>query len=155
MATMLKGTIGGGVTFSASKAVQKEKEFKITAALHENKDVTVHYEKSSWYCGFGDAEDSNGNDIKIGSIIPQEIDGFKILNLQEQGFYTIDKDNYEGSDSTQWIWLEANRKCILHIKGKDYNLTYKNGNIYEYEGDVDEDLGINDKEQIKVTYTLL
>ena len=31
MATTMKGVVGGGVTFSASEAVQKEKDFTITA----------------------------------------------------------------------------------------------------------------------------
>lgn len=143
------------MTFSASGAVEKEKAFTITAALHENKTVTPHIENAFWYCGFGNAKDSSDNDIKIGSIMPQEVDGFKILNLQDQGYYTIDKDDYENSDSTQWIYLEANRKCILHIKGKDYNVTYGNSNgNYTCEDDNDT-LDINDKDQIKVTYTLL
>ncbi len=148
--------MGGGVTFSASAAVEKEKAFTITAALHENKIVTVHYETAYWFCGFGTAQDSNNNDIKIGSIIPQEIDGFKILNLQNQGYYEFDKDSNDYSESYQYGYLEANRKCVLQIKGKEYRLTSYVDDVYRLPySEIPDDLGIDDGEKIKVTYTLL
>ena len=88
--------------------------------------------------------------------MPQEIDGFKILNLQNQGYYELDKDNNEYSESYQWGYLEANRKCVLQIKGKEYRLTSYVDGVYRLpDSEIPDDLGIDDGEKIKVTYTLL
>lgn len=151
MATMLKGTIWGGeVVFSASPATQKEKDFIVTAEYYYIDHQYGETFETNWSCGFGTAYDDA---TKIGSITPQEIDGFKILNLQDQGWSTTDLEDNPVED-VSWILLEATHKCILHINGKDYNVTeYKDG-IYHSKIKNDQ-LGIEDKEQIKVTYTLL
>ena len=153
MPTTLKGTIWGGVTFSVSEAVQKEKDFIVTAQYRDHNSSSSVVDETWWSCGFGTAYDPVNDNIKIGSITPQEIDGFKILNLQDQGWSTTDLEDNPVED-VYWILLEANHKCILHINGKDYNVTeYKDG-IYHSKIKNDQ-LGIEDKEQIKVTYTLL
>lgn len=136
------------MTFSASGAIEKEKAFIVTAEyrvsyeLDEN-DVGVEL----WSCGFGAAYDNEN--IEIGDITPQEIDGFKIIEVMDYG-YTYPSEYLSG------LSLEANRKCILHIKGKDYHLTHYRPDFgfYDNTGD-DDEIGIKDKEQIKVTYTLL
>lgn len=87
-------------------------------------------------------------DIKIGDITPQEIDGFKITEVMDFG-YTDENVDFAG------LSLEANRKCILHIKGKDYRLTNPSGPDSYDNTSEDDAIGIEDNEQIKVTYTLL
>ena len=95
----------------------------------------------------------DNDNIKIGSITPQEIDGFKIINLQDYGYNSYDYEAQESNDE-RYFYASANRKCVLHVKGKDYNVTEYNNGIYETETNYDT-LDIEDKEQIKVTYTLL
>lgn len=142
------------MTFSASGAVEKEKAFIVTAKLHENHGTSSETEYDYFSCGFGTALDPDNSNIKIGSITPQEIDGFKIINLRDQGYNEL---NFETRDETNYraFFAAANRKCILHIKGKDYSLTHvSTDGTFTNVGDSAE-IGIKDKEQIKVTYTLL
>lgn len=143
----------GGVTFSVSEAVQKEKDFIVTAQYRDHNSSSSVVDETWWSCGFGTAYDPVNDNIKIGSITPQEIDGFKIINLQDYGYISYDYETQETNDE-RFFYASANRKCVLHVKGKDYNVTeYRNG-IYETETNYDT-LDIEDKEQIKVTYTLL
>ena len=139
--------INGDMTFSASGASKKEKAFILTAGYHvtydtAEGDIGTEY----WSYGFGFAYADE--DIKIGDITPQEIDGFKIIEVMDYG--------YNGDDGIfSGLSLGANRKCILHIKGRDYPLTHQSGpELYDNTGS-DNEIGIEDKEQIKVTYTLL
>jgi hypothetical protein len=140
------------MTFSASAAVGEA--FIVTAEYHENRGTSSATEYAYYSCGFGIALDPDDNNIKIGSITPQEIDGFKIIDMQDQGYAEL---NFETGDEDTYrsFRAEANRKCILHIKGKDYSLTTATAGgtfINAYNSD---NIGIKDKEQIKVTYTLL
>lgn len=138
------GVINSDMTFSASGASKKEKAFMVTAQYHvKYKTDTDGTEGEFWSRGFGAAY--GDGDVKIGDITPQEIDGFKIIEVMDYGY---DDQNLVFSAASLW----ANRKCILHIKGKDYNLTHQSGSNF-YTG-VDA-IGIEDNEQIKVTYTLL
>lgn len=148
--------MGGGVTISATPA-SKMNAFTVTAKFYEVKEDTVHYTRGYWSCGFGIAfPDDDDSHITIGSIAPSELDGFKIITLQDQGYYTIDKDDYDNSESSEWIALEASHKCVLHIKGKDYRLTTPYNGIYGTESDdVLSTLDIQDGEKIEVTFTLL
>lgn len=148
------GGINSNMTFSASGASEKEKAFIVTAELHENHGTSSATEYDYFSCGFGTALDPDNSNIKIGSITPQEIDGFKIIDLQDQGydeinFVTGDQDGYRG------FVARANHKCILHIKGKDYSLTVASTDGTFINTGNSADIGIKDKEQIKVTYTLL
>lgn len=148
------GVINSNMTFSASGASEKEKAFIVTAELHENNGTTDMSEYCYYSCGFGTALDTDDSNIKIGSITPQEIDGFKIISLQDNSYTEL---NYETGDEDHYssFLAVANRKCILHIKGKDYSLTHvSTDGTFSNVGDSDK-IGINDKEQIKVTYTLL
>jgi hypothetical protein len=141
------GVINGDMTFSASGAIEKEKAFIVTAKYHVKYDTDEDgIEGEFWSCGFGVAYADE--DIKMGDITPQEIDGFKIIEVMDYGY--TDKDGgFSG------LSLEANRKCILHIKGKDYRLTHQSGPELYDNTSSDNEIGIEDKEQIKVTYTLL
>lgn len=135
------------MTFSASGAIEKEKAFIVTAEYRESYGPDEDgQEVEIRSCGFGDAYDNEY--IKIGDITPQEIDGFKIIEVMDYGYY-YPSEYFSG------LSLWANRKCILHIKGKDYPLTYQSGSDFYYETGGYDDIGIKDKEQIKVTYTLL
>ena len=88
--------------------------------------------------------------IKVGDITPQEIDGFKIIEMMDYGYGDAGE-----SEGFSGLSLEANRKCILHIKGEDYSLTHQSGpDLYDNTAS-DNAIGIEDNEQIKVTYTLL
>lgn len=143
------------MTFSASGASEKEKAFIVTAELHENHGTSSATEYDYFSCGFGTAFDiDNNSNIKIGSITPQEIDGFKIIDLNDQGY---DEINFETGDKVGYrgFVARANRKCILHIKGKDYSLTGASIDGTFINTGNSADIGIKDKEQIKVTYTLL
>ena len=137
------------MTFSASGAIEKEKAFIVTAKYH----VGVGYDSDDgrevelWSRGFGAAYANP--DIKIGDITPQEIDGFKIIGVMDYGYI------YESGESFSGLSLAANRKCILHIKGKDYRLTHQSDSEpYDYIASYNA-IGIEDGEQIKVTCTLL
>lgn len=148
------GVINSDMTFSASGASEKEKAFIVTAELHENHGTSSATEYDYFSCGFGTALDPDNSNIKIGSITPQEIDGFKIIDLKDQGY---DEINFETGDHVGYrtFVAMANRKCILHIKGKDYSLTVSSTNGTFINTGNSADIGIKDKEQIKVTYTLL
>lgn len=142
------------MTFSASGAVEKEKAFIVTAELHENRGTSSATEYDCFSCGFGTVLDPDNSEHNIGSITPQEIDGFKIIALYDMDYNEL---NFETGEETDYraFFATANRKCILHIKGKDYSLTHViTDGIFTNVGDSD-DIGIKDKEQIKVTYTLL
>lgn len=146
------GVINSDMTFSASGAV--EKAFIITAQYDSDSGLNGNIEYSFSYCGFGNITDPNNSEYNIGSITPQEIDGFKITAV-----YDMDYDELNQADGDQNGFSEfcasANRKCILHIKGKDYSLIRESADG-DYILSEDYDLiGIKDKEQIKVTYTLL
>lgn len=156
MATTLKGIIGGGLTFTASPATQNKYTFTVTAQYHEDSSSDNSGKLTLWFCGLGTALDTDNNNIKIGGITPQEIDGFKIITLYDSGFTYLDFSTGI-SNSNSGLILEANRKCILHIKGKDYRLTYDtagDGSIYTDAGE-NAEIGIKDKERIKVTCILL
>lgn len=102
--------------------------------------------------GFGITPDNSQN--HIGSITPEEIDGFKILRLLDshENIYNFETGDEEHND---WFMILVNRKCILRIKEKDYRITHEYpGGLYEYSMSTGA-IGIKDKEQIKVTYTLL
>lgn len=142
------------MTFSASGAVEKEKAFIVTAQYHSGSGLNGNIEYDFSYCGFGELIDPDNSEHKIGSITPQEIDGFKIIAL-----YDMDYNEFNQADGDQngfsVFSAAANRKCILHIKGKDYSLTHvSTDGTFTNVGD-SADIGIKDKEQIKVTYTLL
>lgn len=140
------GVINSDMTFSASGAIEKEKAFIVTAGYYSSLAPDEDgMEEEVRSCGFGVAFDDE--DIKIGDITPQEIDGFKIIEV-------MDYDYISPTDYVSELLLTANRKCILHIKGKDYRLIYPSGDLYDNTGS-DDKIGIKDKEQIKVTYTLL
>lgn len=152
--SMRGGRINSDMTFSASGASEKEKAFIVTAELHENHGTSSATEYDYFSCGFGTALDPDNSNIKIGSITPQEIDGFKIIDLNDQGY---DEINFETGDEVGYraFVARANRKCILHIKGKDYSLTGASTDGTFINTGNSADIGIKDKEQIKVTYTLL
>lgn len=142
------------MTFSASGAVEKEKAFIVTAQYHSCSGLYGNTEYDFSYCGFGELIDPDNSEHNIGSITPQEIDGFKIIAL-----YDMDYNEFNQADGDQngfsMFSAAANRKCILHIKGKDYSLTGASTDGTFINTGISADIGIKDKEQIKVTYTLL
>lgn len=148
------GVINSDMTFSASGAVEKEKAFIVTAQYHSGSGLNGNIEYGFSYCGFGELIDPDNSEHNIGSITPQEIDGFKIIAL-----YDMDYNEFNQADGDQNGFSEfsaaANRKCILHIKGKDYSLIRKNSNGDYILSENHDPIGIKDKEQVKVTYTLL
>lgn len=142
------------MTFSASEAVKKEKAFIVTAEYYSGSGLNGNIDYAFSYCGFGNITDPNNSKHNIGSITPQEIDGFKITTLCDYDYNHLDQETGNQFGFTKFI-VEANRKCILHIKGKDYRLTNDVGDgTYGISSDLDA-IGIKNKEQIKVTYTLL
>lgn len=142
-----------GTTYAAWKqAAEKEKAFIITAEHYTNDENDSMSETSYDVYGFGITPDSVQN--HIGSITPEEIDGFKILRLLDSRESTYNFETGEEEDD-DWFMILVNRKCILRIKGKDYRITHEYpGGLYEYAMSIGV-IGIKDKEQIKVTYTLL
>lgn len=148
------GVINSNMTFSASGAVEKEKAFIVMAQYYSDSGLNGNIEYSFSYCGFGNITDHNNSVHNIGSITPQEIDGFKIIAL-----YDMDYNEFNQADGDQLGFSKfsatANRKCILHIKGKDYSLIRENSNGTYILSEDHDPIGIKDKEQVKVTYTLL
>lgn len=130
----------------------KKKAFIITAEHYTNNEVDSMNEMNYDVYGFGITPDNIQN--HIGSITPEEIDGLKILRLLDnhESIYHFETGEEEYNDQ---FMILVNRKCILRIKGKDYRITHEYpGGLYEYAMST-EAIGIKDKEQIKVTYTLL
>ena len=148
------GRINSDMTFSASGAVEKEKAFIVTAQYHSGSGLNGNTEYDFSYCGFGELIDPNNSEHNIGSITPQEIDGFKIIELYDMYY---DQINQADGDQNGFSIFSAaaNRKCILHIKGKDYSLIRESSNGDYILSEGHDPIGIKDKEQVKVTYTLL
>ena len=142
------------MTFSASGASEKEKAFIVTAQYYSDSSLDGNMEYGFSYCGFGELIAPDNSEHNIGSITPQEIDGFKIIAL-----YDMDYNEFNQADGDQngfsIFSAAANRKCILHIKGKDYSLISKDSNGAYILSENHDPIGIKDKEQVKVTYTLL
>lgn len=144
-----------GNIFQVKKEGSVNPLFNVTAEFDETKGRKDHTIYTFYSCGFGHPFSPDSNKTSLGSITPQEIDGFKILELQDQGYSELDPTTGDGFNYDSF-YAVANRKCILHIKGNDYKLTnfQPNGNFY-YNDDTGVSIGIKDKEQITVTYTLL
>lgn len=148
------GRINSNMTFSASGASEKEKAFIVTAQYYSDSGLNGNIDYSFSYCGFGNITDPNNSVHNIGSITPQKIDGFEIITLSDYDYAHMDTETGDQFGFTE-LFLEANRKCILHIKGKDYRLTDALGDGTYGISNVPEAIGIKNKEKIKVTYTLL
>lgn len=148
------GVINSDMTFSASGAIEKEKAFIVTAQYYSDSGLDGNIDYSFSYCGFGNITDPNNSVHNIGSITPQKIDGFEIKILSDYDYAHLDTGTGDQFGFTK-LFLAANRKCILHIKGKDYRLTDALGDGTYGISNATDAIGIKDKEQIKVTYTLL
>lgn len=150
----MRGVINSDMTFSASGAVEKEKAFIVTAQYYSDSGLNGNMEYDFSYCGFGELITPDNSENNIGSITPQEIDGFKIIALYDMDYNEFfeaagDQNGFSIFSAT------ANRKCILHIKGKDYSLIRQESNGNYILSEDHDPIGIKDKEQVKVTYTLL
>lgn len=148
------GRINSNMTFSASEAVEKEKAFIVTAQYDPDSGLNGNIEYTFSYCGFGNITDPNNNEYNIGSITPQEIDGFKITAVYDWDYNEFNQADGDQNGFSKFC-ASANRKCILHIKGKDYRLTDALGDGTYGISNAPEAIGIKNKEKIKVTYTLL
>ena len=148
------GVINSDMTFSASGASEKEKAFIVTAQYYSDSGLNGNIDYSFSYCGFGNITDPNNSVHNIGSITPQKIDGFEIITLSDYDYAHMDTETGDQFGFTE-LFLAANRKCILHIKGKDYRLTDALGDGTYGISNAPEAIGIKNKEKIKVTYTLL
>ena len=148
------GRINSNMTFSASGASEKEKAFIVTAQYYSDSGINCNIDYSFSYCGFGNITDPDNSVHNIGSITPQKIDGFEIITLSDYDYAHMDTETGNQFGFTE-LFLVANRKCILHIKGKDYRLTDALGDGTYGIFKAPEAIGIKNKEKIKVTYTLL
>lgn len=148
------GVINSDMTFSASGASEKEKAFIVTAQYYSDSGLNGNIDYSFSYCGFANITDPNNSVHNIGSITPQKIDGFEIITLSDYDYAHMDTETGNQFGFTA-LFLAANRKCILHIKGKDYRLTDALGDGTYGISNAPEAIGIKNKEKIKVTYTLL
>ena len=148
MATTMKGIIGGGLTFTASPATKNS--FTITAGNYQDYDTSnPDHELYTYYNGYS----TTVNGVKIGSVTPQSIDGFKIINLVD---ITWINQLYDGTieDSGDYCNITTNHKCILHINGVDYNVTTDKNSVWELT-DISKTIGISDGGKVQVTYKLL
>nr|DAG40471.1 MAG TPA: hypothetical protein [Caudoviricetes sp.] len=148
MATTMKGIIGGGLTFTASPATKNS--FTITAGNYQDYNISnPDHELYTYYIGYS----TTVNGVKIGSVTPQSIDGFKIINLVD---ITWINQLYDGTieDSGDYCNITTNHKCILHINGVDYNVTTDKNSVWELT-DISKTIGISDGDKVQVTYKLL
>ena len=149
MTTTLKGTIGGGLTFTASPATKNS--FTMTAG-YEVVDNTDGDGVGWWYEYYGFFKaDGFPN---CGTINPANIDSFKILCIGNE-VTTLTNDS--GVDNTNYSdIIRTNHKCILHINGKDYSVTrrYKE-EFWEYPANFDKDFLFTEDEKVEITYELL
>ena len=147
------GRINSNMTFSASGAIEKEKSFVVTAEYRSDYGNSYPIDYNYSFCGAGTAY-APDNTFNIGSITPQEIDGFKLIGAYDYDYSETNEENGEQTGDAYFMAV-ANHKCILHIKGEDYRLDRNMGDgRYTNLANVAK-IGIKDKEQIKVTYTLL
>lgn len=142
-----------GTTYAAWKQTG-ERFFIVTAEYYSDSGLDGNIEYDFSYCGFGDVTDPNGSKRNFGSMAPQEIDGFKITVMCDFDYNELNQADGDQSGFRQ-LMLEANRKCILHIKGKDYRLTNPTTDGTFTTTHSPDIIDIKNKEQIKVTYTLL
>ena len=152
MATTMKGIIGGGgTTFSASPATKND-SFIMTAGIYH--DVASDYSYVKSYTGFSTTVDN----VRIGSITPSNIGTFKIMDVVDIYYTEMDEGGNVKYD-IDYINITATHKCILHIKGTDYNITSYNPTNYKdsfwHLDDISKPISIKENEKIKVTYTLL
>lgn len=139
------------MTFSASGAVEKEKSFVITAEYRLDTYVVGQIRYVFSACGAGLVQTPKGN-FNVGSITPQEADGFKLTRIYDWGFTAIASGQQDQTSTC--VWVAANKKCILHINGQDYRLDKEDNGEYTTQT-LPPVIGIKENEQIKVTYTLL
>lgn len=140
--------MGGGLTFTASPATKNS--FTITAGNYQDYDTSnPDHELYTYYNGYS----TTVNGVKIGSVTPQSIDGFKIINLVD---ITWINQLYDGTieDSGDYCNITTNHKCILHINGVDYNVTTDKNSVWELT-DISKTIGISDGGKVQVTYKLL
>ena len=127
--------------------------------------MTVGYEPLSWTepDAGGDREyweyicglriSSNPNVQNLGSITPQNIGTFKIIDIlnTEYGDALVD-----GTD-TNLMWemlIVASHKCIISFKGRTYRVDTPYNNYYKHKSSVD-DIYFTDGEKVEITYELL
>lgn len=142
MSTTLKGTIGGGVVFSASPASKNEYAFTVTAGYHRQvitNDFIMHW------TGFESRPPSSNF---MGSVTPESIDSFKIVCL-----YRV-----EGSSISPIVNMMTSHKCVLRVKGVDYKAIVfdKDWNVWKLDDKSSKNIpSIKNGEKIQVTCTLL
>ena len=124
--------------------------------------MTTGYEPLSWTepDAGGDREyweyiiglrvSSNPNVQNLGSITPQNIGTFKIIDIlnTEYGNDGSD-DNYDYE-----MVIVASRKCLISFKGRTYKVDSPYNNYYKYKAS-DDGICFSDGEKVEITYELL
>ena len=91
---------------------------------------------------------------KYGTIAPANIGSFRIIDL---GTMSIEEFEYGMSNGTDYYdIIRTSHKCILHINGKDYNVTNYSSSDGEWYATTDSNgILIPDKHTVQVTCILL
>lgn len=147
MATMLKGTIGGGLIFTASPATKNS--FTMTAGFYS--DYRNEFDQQIWEYDYGLNTTHDGK--KIGSITPQSIGTFKITDIFIEEFTTSAEDGSD-EENTYSLSIRANHKCLLSFKGRTYRVDGFRDNFYYYITE-NYDFHFTDGEKVEITYELL
>lgn len=118
--------------------------YKVRDDIDEERSGTV----TEWI-GFFNIES-----IKCGTITPANIGSFRIINL---GTEATEEFEYGMSNGTSYYdVIRTSHKCILHINGKDYNVTnWSSSGFWHADSYSNGNIPIPDKHTVKVTCTLL
>lgn len=140
--------MGGGLTFTASPAKQNGYTFTVTGGYNHVYDLDEERSGTTteWYGFFNDKYN------KYGTITPANIGSFRIINLGTIVTETITNGMTESSDF--YTSIRTSHKCILHINGKDYNVT-NSVDSYWYAQTDSKDFLIQKNQTVQVTCTLL
>lgn len=116
-------------------------------------DYYTEYDTQIWIYAAGFATTLDDN-IKIGSIAPQNIGTFKITDIAVEERTTANED---GSDeqTNYFMGIKTNYKCLISFKGKTYRVDSKKDNFYYYFSYDNNNIQFNDGEKVEITYELL
>ena len=110
-------------------------------------------DREFWEYIYGFRISSNPNVSNLGSITPQNIGTFKIIDILniEYGNALVDgtDDNYKYE-----MIIVANHKCLISFKGRTYRVDSPYNNYYNHKSSVD-DTYFSNGEKVEITYELL
>ena len=145
--------MGGGLTFTASPATKNGFTMTVGYEPLSWTEPDAGGDREYWEYIYGLRVSSNPNVQNLGSITPQNIGTFKIIDIlnTEYGNALVDgsDDNYDYE-----MTIVASHKCLISFKGRTYRVDTPYNNYYKHESSVDY-IYFTDGEKVEITYELL